>query len=77
MKRCDAVDRSRSVVEEVAATVAVLFLDEAEGSGCEMEWASAGAKELLVGLGLVGLGLVGEVVVVVVLPWVLCSLDSR
>lgn len=73
MKRCDAADRSRSVAEEVAATVAVRLLEEAEERGCETEWASAGAKELLVGLGLVGLGLVGEVV----LLWALCSLDSR
>lgn len=71
MKRRDAVEWSRSVVEEVPETVVVLDLVEARG-WCEMEWVRAEAKELLVGLGLLG-----EVVVVVVLLWVLCSLDSR
>lgn len=68
VKRRDAVDWSRSVVEEVPETVAVLVLGEARG-GSEMEWASAEAKELLVGLGLLG--------EVAVLPWVPCSLDSK
>lgn len=63
MKRREAVEWSRSVAEEVevAATVGVLVLGEAEAFW-EMERARAWAKEWLVGLGLVG-----EVVLLVAL----------
>lgn len=47
MKRWEAVERSRSVVE-------VLFLDEADEMGLETEWARAGAKEWALGPGLMG-----------------------